>query len=123
MLEYRVMSSIYLQTVGLTVKISILVIKLVFFRANNDKICDKYGRMLLRLCKTNNLLIVNGRIGNHSCGNLTFRNISTIVYFVYSPSLFQQIHNFAVNLLNPMISDGLCVLQLVFKPVQKICLQ
>ena len=31
MLEYRVMSSIYLQTVGLTVKISILVIKLVFF--------------------------------------------------------------------------------------------
>ena len=54
------------------------------------------------------------------CGNLTFRNISTIDYFLCSPSLFQQIHNFAVNLLNPMISDGHCVLQLVFKPVQKI---
>ena len=94
--------------------------KISFCRANKDKICNKYGLMLLSLCKTSNLLIVNGRIGNDSCGNLTFCNISTIDYFLCSPSLFQQIHNFAVNLLNPMISDGHCVLQLVFKPVQKI---
>ena len=55
--------------------------------------------------------IVNGRIANDSCGNLTFRIISRIDYFLCSPSLFQQIHNLEVNLLNPMISDGHCIFQ------------
>ena len=41
-------------------------------RKNNDKQCSKYGM----ICKTANLVIVNGRMTNESSSNTTFRNIS-----------------------------------------------
>ena len=81
-------------------------------RLSNDGHFNNYGHLLLNMCKTNDLLIVNGRIDNETRGNFTFRNISTIDYFLCSPYLFKHVSDFIVNLQNPILSDGHCALQL-----------
>ena len=80
-------------------------------RKNNDKQCSKYGMLLIDLCKTANLVIVNGRMTNASSSN-TFRNISTIDYFVCCPLLFKYINNCNVHENNPLFSDGHSALEL-----------
>ena len=60
-------------------------------RKNNDKHCNKYGPLLTDLCKTANVLIVNGRMPHYSSGNPTFKNISTIDYFFMLPNAFSKI--------------------------------
>jgi len=54
-------------------------------RCNNDTHCNKYGPLLIDLCKTANVLITNGRRTNDSSGNSTFKNISAIDYFLCWP--------------------------------------
>ena len=82
-------------------------------RKNNDKHCNKYGPLLTDLCKTANVLIVNRRMPHYSSGNPTFKNISTIDYFLCCPLLFQYINNFIVHDGNPSFSDGRSVLEMV----------
>ena len=65
-----------------------------YVRKNNDNQCNKYGPLLTDLCKTANVLILNGRMPHYSSGNPTFKNISTIDYFLCCPLLFQHINNF-----------------------------
>ena len=48
-------------------------------RKNNDKQCSKYGMLLIDLCKTANLVIVNGRMTNDSSSNTTFRKLLLII--------------------------------------------
>ena len=81
-------------------------------RKNDDKQCSKYGMLLIELCKTANLVIVNGRMTNASSSNTTFRNISTIDYVLCCPLLFKYINNFIVHENNPMFSDGHSALEL-----------
>ena len=50
---------------------------------------------------------------NDSSGNPTFKNISTIDYFLCCPLLFKHINNFIVYDGNPLFSDGHSVLELV----------
>ena len=57
-------------------------------------------------CKTANLVIVNGRITNDSSSNTTFRNISTINYFLCCPLLFKYSNTCIVHEHNPLFSDG-----------------
>ena len=68
--------------------------------------------LLIDLCKTANLVIVNGRMTNDSSSNTTFRNISTIDYFLCCPLLFKYINNFIVHEHNPLFSDGHSALEL-----------
>ena len=89
------------------------IMKHHYERKNNDKHCNKYGPLLTDLCKTANVLIVNGRMPHYSCGNPTFKNISTIDYFLCCPLLFQYINNFIVHDGNPSFSDGHSVLEMV----------
>ena len=50
-------------------------------RTSQDGICNKEGKALLDMCKTNNLLILNGRCGSDkNTGALTFRDRSLIDY-------------------------------------------
>ena len=65
------------------------------------------------LCKTANVLIVNGRMPHYSSGNPTFKNISTIDYLLCCPLLFQHINNFILHGGNPSFSDGHSVLEMV----------
>ena len=89
------------------------IMKNHYERKNNDKHCNKYGPLLTDLCKTANVLIVNGRMPHYSSGNPTFKNISTIDYFLCCPMLFQHINNFIVHDGNPSFSDGHSVLEMV----------
>ena len=77
-------------------------------RCNNDSQCKKYGPLLIDLCKTANVLIVNGRMTNDSSGNPTFKN--TIDYSLCCPLLFKYINNVIVYDGNPLFSDGHSVL-------------
>ena len=55
---------------------------------NNDNQCNKYGPLLTDLCKTADVLIVNGRMHHYSSGKHTFTNISTINYLLCCPLIF-----------------------------------
>ena len=68
--------------------------------------------LLIDLCKTANLVIVNGRMTYASSSNTTFRNISTIDYFLCCPLLFKYINNFIVHETNTLFSDGHSALEL-----------
>ena len=63
-------------------------------RQINANHCNKYGPLLTYLCKTANVLIVNGRMPHYSSANRTFKNIGTIDYFLCCPMLFQHNQSF-----------------------------
>ena len=69
--------------------------------------------LLIYLCKTANVLIVNGRMTNGSSGNPTFKKGSTIDCFICYPLLFKYINNVSVYDGNPLFSDGHSVVELV----------
>ena len=72
--------------------------------------------LLVDLCKTAKLLIVNGRMTNYSSSNTSFRNISTIDYLLCCPLLFKFINNCIVHEHNPLFSDGHSALELIIEP-------
>ena len=53
------------------------------------------------------------KMPHYSSGNPTFKNISTIDYFLCCPLLFQHINIFIVHDSNPSFSDGHSVLEMV----------
>ena len=59
------------------------------------------------------MLIVIGSMIIDSSGNPTFKNISTIDYFLCCPLLFKYINNFIVYDGNPLFSNGHSVLVVV----------
>lgn len=67
---------------------------------------NKVGRKLLDICKTNNLLIVNGRLNPDITGKKTFRGVSLIDYTICTQSLFSSFKHFEVTELDPLFSDG-----------------
>ena len=76
-----------------------------------------YGPLLIDVCKTANMFIVNGRITNDSRYNPTFKHISTTDYCLCCPVLFKHINNFIVHDGNSLFSDGHSVLRLVLDTV------
>jgi hypothetical protein len=74
-------------------------------RNNVDKIQNGYGEFLLEICKSNNLLIVNGRLGDNISGKVTCKGTSTVDYFICDYSLKQHIHNMQVVEQNSLYSD------------------
>ena len=57
-------------------------------RRSRDPVLNHEGKVLLDVCKANNLIILNGRCGSDkSSGELTFRNISVIDYSITTPNL------------------------------------
>ena len=78
-------------------------------RVNKDKTVNSNGKKLIKLCKENNMIIVNGRTGSdREIGELTFnskKGSSTIDYCVASPDFFPHIQDFHVDILDKNLSD------------------
>ena len=69
-------------------------------RANRDNVTDAYGRRLLELCKTTNLLIANGRLGlDKDVGDFTFygeKGCSVVDYLLLPLTDFETISSFKI---------------------------
>ena len=71
---------------------------------------NKTGTKLLEICKLNNLLILNGRLGKDSTiGKFTFRNTSVIDYTISTPQILHQFKEFEIIELDGLYSDGRCL--------------
>ena len=61
-------------------------------RKNIDKGKNNFGKLLINLCKGQNLFIMNGRVGSDSnIGELTCRNASAVDYFICSSNFIKCI--------------------------------
>ena len=66
-------------------------------RTNEDKAINQYVRILLNLCKYNNVFILNGRIGeDKDIGKFTCKNVGVVNYTIASPDYLKHITNFQV---------------------------
>ena len=78
-------------------------------RVNTDKKVNSNGKKLIKLCRENNVIIVNGRTGSDKeIGDLTFKSkkgSSTIDYCIASPDFFPHIQDFQVDILDKNLSD------------------
>ena len=85
-------------------------------RNSVDKIVNNYGNRLLTLCKTLEVFIVNGRLGEDANrGELTCNNVSLVDYFICSPLIFPTVSNFEVLDFDPLLSDIHCAVTLTLK--------
>ena len=85
-------------------------------RNNDDKVVNSYGNRLLTLCKTLEIFIVNGRLGEDANrGKLTCNNVSLVDYFICSPSIFPTASDFEVLDFDPLLSDIHCAVTLTLK--------
>ena len=82
-------------------------------RANQDTAFNKQGESLLNICKSNNLLILNGRCHkDKGIGKYTFRDISVIDYAISSTEGLKRIQDFEIMELDSLYSDGHAMLSL-----------
>ena len=64
----------------------------------------------------NNLFLVNGRIGcDENAGNFTYRNASVLDYSIFSLEMFEFYQDFEVVVIDPLFSDGHCLLRSVLR--------
>lgn len=70
-------------------------------RVNKDRVIDTYGRRLLELCKSTNLLIANGRWGfDNNIGDFTYlgeRGCSVVDYLILPLLDFDTVSSFKIN--------------------------
>ena len=70
------------------------------YRTNQDRVANPQGNLLLELCKSCNLRIVNGRMhADKNKGKFTLHSwngASAIDMVLASPSIFDEISNFEV---------------------------
>ncbi len=89
-------------------------------RVNSDNKFDTRGEKLLNFCKSTGLLIVNGRTGsdrqveNTTCVSKTKKGTtkSTLDYALATHTLFQNIVDFNVDILDTTLSDKHCPISL-----------
>ena len=77
-------------------------------RHNSDQSrIDNYGRRLLELCKSCDLLIANGRLGlDRFLGGKTCKCTAVVDYVILSPRLFPYISEFEILPFDPTTSDA-----------------
>ena len=82
-------------------------------RQTADENTNLYGSQLLDFCKSNNVFILNGRIGNDVMfPKLTCKDRSTVDYFISSAYNFPYISSFNILDFNSLYSDAHCPLTL-----------
>ena len=78
-------------------------------RQNSDTSrINSYGRLLIDFCKSNNLLLANGRLGSDKIGKATTRDETVIDYMIANPFLLIQTENFTVHDYDNIFSDRHC---------------
>ena len=74
-------------------------------RVSQDKVVNEYGRELLTICKSNNMFIVNGRIGDMPDGSYTCHTSnghSVVDYFIVDAELIWNVTEFSVGEDTPL---------------------
>ena len=75
-------------------------------RFSVDKVINNNGRKFIDLCQCFDLKIVNGRMGaDKYIGNATCDDASVIDYAICSPAIFADIHDFYIDIFDPLLSD------------------
>ena len=72
----------------------------------SDKVVNEYGKELLTICKSNNMFIVNGRIGDMPDGSYTCHasnRHSVVDYFIVDAELILNVTEFSVDEDTPAI--------------------
>ncbi|MCU7800877.1 MAG: reverse transcriptase family protein [gamma proteobacterium symbiont of Lucinoma myriamae] len=81
-------------------------------RTTNDIVFNSEGNKLLDICKSNNLVILNGRCGDDkSVGAMTFRNCSLIDYSIATYQSLFHVVNFHIYDVDSLFSDGHSLLE------------
>ena len=81
--------------------------KLSELRTSRDQLVNNEGNLLLDICKSNNLLILNGRCGSDkNIGAMTFRNQSVIDYSIVFYQALHFVKMFTISDLDALFSDG-----------------
>ena len=81
--------------------------QLGFPKERHNSGTNNYGNRLLDLCIACALYIGNGRLGqDRLLGCKTCEGVSVVDYVILSPSLFQNVSDFAVLPFEPMIGDA-----------------
>ena len=76
-------------------------------RVSKDNVSNNEGNLLIEICRSNNLFILNGRCGNDKgIGAFTFRNTSVIDYSLASAQGLKYIEAFSIKELDCLYSDG-----------------
>ena len=85
-------------------------------RTTRDSIFNNEGKILLEICKSNNLFILNGRCGkDKEMGAFTFKNTSTIDYSIFSTESLKFVADFDIKELVALYSDGHSLLNTTLK--------
>ena len=74
-------------------------------RNNCDNILNSHGKIVLQICKSFDLRILNGRKKEYSLGNITFHGrsgVSTVDYIICDELLFREIDFFLVKPLTTL---------------------
>ena len=75
-------------------------------RKSLDSQSNTFGHRLIELCKNNNLVILNGRIGeDQNIGNFTTTRNSVVDYIIMSAN---SLSDFKVHKFDPLLSDIHC---------------
>lgn len=78
---------------------------------SKDSNINNEGKILLELCKSNNLFILNGRCGkDKGIGSCTFKNMSVIDYTIVSAQALKFILNFEIVEMDSLYTDFHCLL-------------
>lgn len=80
-------------------------------RFNQDATLDRssYGKKLLEICKCNQVIILNGRMGHdRGVGKVTTSYNTTVDYVIGSPLLMKYVTHFEVLQYEPLYSDVHC---------------
>ena len=93
-------------------------------RSSQDPTTNKQGEVLLGLCKSKNMFILNGRCDkDKNIGKFTFRDTSVIDYVICSPDCLGKVKSFEITDLDTLFADGHSLLSIVIslpKPIPKI---
>ena len=71
---------------------------------NFDQYLNEHGKILLEMCKSLDIRILNGRCKGDSLGKITFnaiQGISTVDYIIVSEELLDKFQNFVVRQPSP----------------------
>lgn len=87
-------------------------------RRSADSTTNTYGLQLIELCKSNDLFILNGRLGtDRQNPKTTCKDRSTIDYCISNVNLIQRINNFCIQEFSSLYSDSHCGVTLTVKSV------
>ena len=84
-------------------------------RTNKDSKVNTNGRALIDVCKTTDMMILNGRsgkdrgVGNFTCNN--YNGKSVVDYIIADNSLIDKLLNFEIKQFDPSLSDVHCGLK------------